>query len=108
MTLLLEEVKKPGNRDSLAEALRKLADIDDDFNGNNGKDYLWGEARYKGFMSNLDFSLNDAFKKRKDINVLISFLGLWLNEDNYYSDYDYEVLYDENGNIKAIALALED
>lgn len=108
MTLSLEEVKKPGNRDSLAEALRNLADVDNDFNGNNGEDYLWDEAHDKGFTSNLDYSLNDAFKKRKDISILISFLGLWLDEDSYYSDYDYEVLYDENGNIKTIALALED
>ena len=57
---------------------------DEDFNGNNGPDYLWEEA--KGFECNLDYVL-DQIKDCKSVTEYVVMFLEFLTKDHYYEDY---------------------
>ena len=63
---------------------------DNDFNGENGKEYLWECAA--GFDSNADYCLSEAEKKSTPKEMIKAFIDLWMGADSYYEDYDVEIL----------------
>ena len=69
------------------------AQCDNDFNGENGKEYLWEDA--EGFESNLEYCLSIAEKESTPKLMIRKFVGLWMGKDNYYLDYDLEILQHE-------------
>lgn len=82
-----EAIKK--DKESIINALNEIASIDYDFNGENGEEYLWEEA--KGYESNMDYVSKtvDGYTPQA---LVYNYLNLWLGRDNCYSSYDYQVL----------------
>ena len=68
-------------------------EYDDDFNGNNGEDYLWKIAKDDGFKTNIDYCINEVITQYEldgDIKKAIeNFFDLWFGSDDYYEEYDY-------------------
>lgn len=77
------------------EYLNNIVDeYDDDFNGNNGEDYLLQVAKDEGFKTNIDYSINKVMKQYevdKDmVKAIEDFFNIWFNsDDNYFDEYDY-------------------
>lgn len=97
----------------LGNIFSQLSTYDNDFNGNNGEDYLWEEAEEKGFETNADYLINEVLKNydyntiigKGQISKLISmFLNRWLGSDCYYDGYDYE--FDIVNNVLFVAVAI--
>ena len=97
----LVEVKK-GERQNLLDALAIMSDFDNDFTGEN-----WEETTVGGFKSNLEYLL-DKVKEIKDDNEVVQiFLEEWMRNDaNYYSEYSYNTITDNVGNVLAISFAV--
>lgn len=92
-------------RSDLVNALTELAQIDADFIGENGPDYLWDEVDASKYDSNMAY-LFDALKDIKnDQEFIAEFIARWINADNYYHSSVLDVIYDEQGNAECIALA---
>jgi hypothetical protein len=98
----LEEVEVD-NRESLLNALRSLSEYDNDFNGENGIDYLWEEAN--GFESNMEYLVNEVKDIEDDEECVNTFFEEWLNHDKYYDEWNISVIADEKKRVKAISLA---
>lgn len=82
------------------EVLATLSIFDDeDFNGNNGDEYLWEVA--KGFESNQDYVLDTLDKSDLTGEQLVyMYFDMWLGNDGYYGDYD--VIVDSFSDNKAV------
>ena len=103
MQLVQEFVKV----ENLKDALFSLAEWDNDFNGKNGEGYLWDVAKEEGYTSNVGY-LFDAISKeyKNDVdNLIFDFFACWLGEDDYYLDYSYKTIKDDDGNILYIVMA---
>ena len=94
------------NRESLLSALAELSNFDCDFNGENGIEYLWKDAKEKGFTSNLDYLLDKVKNIESDRECIKSFVSEWIDTDNYYHECDLGYLTDDEGNITVISLAV--
>jgi hypothetical protein len=92
-------------KEDLCNALRELAKLDDDFNGNNGIDYLWEEVDSSKYQSNIDYLLDNLIGNT-DKELIEDFVKCWIEEDSYYVDYKLQVLYDKDNKAECIALAL--
>lgn len=64
-------------RIDLLNALRELAQSDNDFNGTNGE--LWNDAKEKGFKSNLDYTLHIIRNIPNPLNVITAFITIWMD-----------------------------
>lgn len=62
---------------------------DNDFNGENGPEYLWEAA--KGFESNADYCWSIAEKESTPQAMIERFIVLWMDNDSYYTDYNLQV-----------------
>ena len=81
-------------KENVIEYFNNIVDeYDDDFNGNNGKDYLWDIAKDKGYKSNLDYSINKVMKQYEIDNDIVKaiedFFKLWFKSDGFFDEYDY-------------------
>ena len=77
------------NRDDVMQALLEISMGDADFSGENGDEYLWEEA--KGFESNADYVLSIASQAQSTLNIIRTFVSMWMDRDCYYVDYDLEI-----------------
>jgi hypothetical protein len=69
--------------------LASLAINDNDFNGNNGLEFLWEEAR--GYNSNFDY-LEDYLSDIEDAETYIrEFIERWIGADDYYEEYSLRI-----------------
>ena len=107
LTLVTQNIEQYNTAEELkANVLDALADFgvnDNDFNGENGAEYLWEQA--KGFESNRDYLL-DKVAKIDDIGKMIyEYFDKWLGCDGYYDSYAYNIIRNEANEIVAIALA---
>ena len=69
------------------EYLIKNLQTDEDFNGNNGDEYLHPCA--KGFNSNQEYYLTKAFKKQKEVKKSLALFFNYLGKDDFYEEIDY-------------------
>lgn len=96
------------HRKHLLSALSSFVYNDNDFNGENGEEYLWEEAKALECKSNREYLLKvlqDEKEFPDDETVIATYFRRWLGGDGYYSEYTVEVDYDENGRANFIALA---
>ena len=127
--LNMKLVKVNGNtRKDLLDALSSLGEMDADFCGDNGIEYLWDEVwKANGFKNYEDFedkvdnedfdeddleyetnmeylldTLKDIESDKKLIEIYVSY---WLDNDSYYSNYNLEVIYNSKEKAECIALA---
>lgn len=95
-------------KEDVVNYLKNIADeYDDDFNGDNGEDYLWDEAKWKGYSNNADYCINEVMEQFEKDNDLVksikNFFKLWLCSDDYYDSYKISVI--ENYDNLYIAFA---
>lgn len=76
--------------ESISKAFTILSSDDNDFNGKNGYDYLWKDAKEKGFENNLEY-LTDKVKDYPFISAVNVFLKEWLSSSSFYTDYEYVI-----------------
>ena len=82
-------------KEDVIEYLNNIVnEYDDDFNGNNGEDYLLQVAKDDGFKTNIDYCINKVMKQYEIDNDIVkaieNFFDIWFNSDNsYYIQYDY-------------------
>lgn len=97
MELKLQMEKCDYNLESILGALSNFND--EDFNGNNGEEYLWECA--EGYDSNMEYVLDELRKKytediiQEDVYKVIDLVRDYFNEflgnDGYYKDYEFDV-----------------
>lgn len=91
------------------DLLFSFAAVDDDFNGKNGPEYLWPEAKKTGFKSNAEYAWAIAKKKGDAIPdddvIFKKFVDMWMGSNLYYEQYELSIMHEENGDIFAVALA---
>jgi hypothetical protein len=73
--------------------LSNAALCDNDFNGENGPEYLWVDA--EGFGNNFDYCWSIAEKENKPRLIIERFVSLWMGKDSYYVDYSLDILQHE-------------
>ena len=105
MLLGLKTVKvKENTREALLAALTELGEMDADFSGENGIEYLWEEA--SEFDSNCEYCLDKVKDLKTDEEVIEKFIRLWIEADNYYKEHELNVIYNKKGKAEYIALAV--
>lgn len=120
-------------RDDLLTALTELGEMDADFNGENGIEYLWDVVwKANGFKnmedyeekneydsdedddyeeiklkyeSNMEYLLDSLKEETTDKDIIEQYISNWIGNDSYYKDYILDVVYDDNGKAECIALA---
>ena len=103
MYSFLEEVKI-GSRDDLLSKLEKNGNIDCDFNGENGDEYLWGEFDSSKYKSNLEYMLAKVKNIEDDTEAINTFFNVWMDrENNYYNKYREKVLTNDEGQVYAFS-----
>ena len=80
----------PYDKDEVESSLLSLADCDNDFNGENGPEYLWEEA--EGFESNAKYCMSIAKNETNIRDMIEKFISMWMGRDYYYENYDIGVL----------------
>lgn len=103
---LTTAVVKKNTRQGLLDALKELANIDADFNGENGEEYLWDNARESGYESNADYLINDIKDIKDDEELINEYIDRWIGGDSYYLQSDLSIMKDDDEKIVAIALAV--
>ena len=92
-------------REDLLVALASLGEMDADFNGENGIEYLWESVDKDKYESNMEYLLDVLKDKETDKELIEEYISDWIGCDNYYKDHILDVVYDENGKAECIALA---
>ena len=92
-------------------ALKALSDIDNDFNGNNGEEYLSPEAKEAGCESNQEYLLNTLEQRKaegefnEEYEIVDAFCEAWCGSDGYYEEYEVASHLSEEGKVLFIALS---
>ena len=95
------------DHDDMINALIALAEIDADFSGENGKEYLWKIAENAGYDTNADYLAHTVTKTNNDFAACVKrYVEEWIGKDYYYKDYDLQIL--RNKNHYTVALAVID
>ena len=92
-------------REDLLKALATLGEMDADFSGENGIEYLWAGVDENKYESNMEFLLDVVNNNETDKEVIERYIKRWIEDDNYYVNYILDVVYDNNGKAECIALA---
>lgn len=95
------EIIKINNINDKEEILNTLSFIgtDEDFNGNNGKEYTREEAIEKGFESTQEYVIDKLEKSNlTGKSLVIEFFKEWLDNDGYYDMWDIESNTDKNNS----------
>ncbi len=101
-TLVLKRIK---NKEDMINLLVELGEIDCDFNGENGDEYLWEAA--EDFKTNAEYLANEAVSMVNTIDVekcTSEFAKLWLKHDMYYDEIETQVKYDKTADIYAVSI----
>lgn len=90
-----------GRADEIAKALISLGEIDADFSGENGDEYLWTDARRGKFETNADYVANTVVNSKavlkqtakKGITAYTdAFVKKWLAHEWYYPSLEIDVV----------------
>lgn len=82
-------------REEVSQMLMDLSLLDNDFNGENGEEYLWTEA--EGFGSNAEYTLFIAECENTPTEMVRRFIDMWMSHDDYYLEYKIGiVIQDDN------------
>ena len=111
-TVINDHIKKV----NLINIFEQLATHDEDFNGGNGDEYLWGSAKEKGFETNSDYLTDEVLKDITDdeeiaqdkvAKLIDKYLSKWTGNDDYYSGVDFDFIIKNNVLFVAVAVAKE-
>ena len=94
--LIIKNIQTP---EDIIDALIQLGDIDADFNGENGDDYLWPVAQKKGFESNAKYLADyvvfhsNANSRQYGMKAYTDrFVKEWLKRETYYASIQIDVV----------------
>jgi len=104
VNLQLKKVNGKTTQD-LLDTLTEIMQVDADHSGENGPGYIWEEAKNKGFETNIDFLVDLVKDEPSHKEIIDSFMTELIERDFYYTNSDYEVIYDEEGRAECIAFA---
>lgn len=77
------------NKENILNALNSL-ETDEDFNGNNGKEFTRDIAIKNGYDNTQDYVIDKLRKSDKNgYDLIDAFLSEWVGSDCYYSAYEY-------------------
>lgn len=80
-------------KESVEECLSELALRDNDFNGENGTQYLWAEA--EGYESNMDYCFAQI-EQCTPHSMIEKFIFIWFGNDSFYQKYKLDVIECDN------------
>ena len=127
-TKLLKVTRGKNHKKDLLNTLADIGDLDCDFNGENGLDYLWekvwidngfknqedyetqqeenDEMIVLKYYSNLEWLLDKVKNIEDDIDCVETFISTWMYYyGNYYHEYKVNYLTDKNNHIYAISFS---
>ena len=82
-------IRNLSDKEEILNAL-SCTSTDEDFNGNNGEEFTRKEALEEGFESSQDYVLSKLRKSNLiGEDLIIAFFKEWLDNDNYYSEWDF-------------------
>lgn len=94
--LVIKDVQKA---EDIIDALVQLGSIDADFDGTNGDEYLWDEAKKKGFTTNAAYLADyvvfnsNANSRKYGIKAYTDrFAEEWLKRDSYYTSIEIDIV----------------
>ena len=79
-------------KEMVKDTLFEFASYDNDFNGQNGPEYLWEQASAAGFKTNRDYVWSIASEKKDNKDIIETFISIWMNSACYYEDFSIEVM----------------
>lgn len=100
-------------KSNISDIFYQLAVNDEDFNGNNGEQYLREGAKNGGFESNCDYVVHLVLKDITDDKILgysevreliDKFLVGWTCYDSYYDGMDFT--FEDENNVLFVAVAV--
>ena len=83
-------------REDLLVALVSLGEIDADFNGDNGIEYLWDNVDSTKYESNMKYLLDTLKDKETDKELIEEYVSSWIGRDSYYKEHILELLLNES------------
>ena len=94
--LVIKNIQTP---EDIIDVLVQLGDVDSDFNGGNGDEYLWPTAAKKGFESNAEYLADyvvfhsNANSKKYGVKAYTDrFIKEWLKRESYYASIEIDVV----------------
>lgn len=74
-----------GDNESLKNAMRNLAEFDNDFNGSNGPEYV----DFDGYDSNMEAIIDKVMGMNlpNEVAIIREYVSQWLDHDSYYEEY---------------------
>ena len=104
-------IKNIQSLEDIKNALISLGDIDADFCGDNGEEYLWKAAKKKDFETNAEYLADNVVyhsgvKNDGVLGFARCFAKKWLYNETYYKSIDINVVkldgFAEDNNINGI------
>ena len=92
--LVLKDIK---TTEDIINFLVELGSIDADFSGANGEEYLWDDARAKGYENNATYLANEVVfhssvpSNKGMLAYAKEFAQQWLSRDTYYRSIEITV-----------------
>ena len=106
--LIARDIPKgtPNHKDALLKTLKSIGEIDADFNGDNGADYLWNHVDKELYNSNLDYILNLIASETDERKIVDIFFSEWMrNSGGYYNHWRTEIITNHFNEVQFIAFA---
>lgn len=90
---------------TMREDLKELFSFDEDFNGNNGLEYVSEQALNLGFESDRDYFVEEAMKNYWTVSSRVSFiLKEFMRMNGSYYTEDVEFLEVEEGTVVTLSM----
>ena len=106
--LIARDIPKgtPNHKETLLKVLKSIGEIDADFNGDNGTDYLWNQVDKELYNSNLDYVLALIASETDESKIVDIFFREWMrNSGGYYSHWRTEIITNNFNEVQFIAFA---
>lgn len=103
-TLIIEDIN---DRDEILDKLSRMY-TDNDFNGENGTEYISEKAKEAGYESEQDFVINRLKKSDlKKYDLINAFCLDWFTSSSSYLDYDFHIVEHAGATIVTIVFVGE-
>lgn len=95
-------------KDNFENELYLLLDFNEDLNGSNGIEHTRAEAIQNGFKTTLDYIVNEAMKYGATKKAIEYGIDEALSKDNYYDNYEFSILENDEKFIVAVSYIFGD
>ena len=84
----MESIKERVKKKDFKAELINLLDFDCDISGENGDEYLWQEAKDRGFSTNAEYIVDDAINTYGETDDAIEHALRKVFDDSFYTVWD--------------------